>query len=91
MTDALVLRRIGLRPAEPCRFRRSEHGRWTAARISGIVHDGSVVLHDVDGALGSTESVRPERIEVRRPGRRGHLTWRNLAEVAITWEQLELW
>ena len=49
--------------------------------------DGSITLHDPDG---SARSLRPERVEVRRPGRNGRLQWRPVSEVATTWEQLEL-
>ena len=37
-----------------------------------------------------TVNGRPERVEIRRPGSRGRLRWRVVSEVAITWEQLEL-
>ena len=88
MSDAGTLARIGIRLGEPVRFRRVDHRRWDTGRISGVGHDGSVLLHGTDGAA---RTVRPESLEVRRPGARGRLVWRNLAEVAVTWEQLELW
>jgi len=40
---------------------------------------------------GAARSLRPDRLEVRRPGSRGRLTWQNVGIVAITWEQLCLW
>ena len=49
--------------------------------------DGSVTLHDPDG---SARSLRPESLEVRRPGPNGRLRWALVSDVAITWEQLEL-
>ena len=88
MTDASVLATFGIRLGEPVRFRRDDHRRWHSGRISGLGRDGSVVLHDLSGSVCS---LRPEGIEVRRPGSRGRLVWRNLAEVAVTWEQLQLW
>ena len=55
--------------------------------MAGIAADGSITLHDPDG---SARSMRPERVEVRRPGAKGRLCWRLVTEVATTWEQLEL-
>ena len=52
-----------------------------------IEPDGSVTISDTDGAA---RSIRPENIQVRRPGSRGRLVWRSVDDVAVTWEQLEL-
>ena len=82
-----TLAAIGLRPGEPARFRRNETGRWIDGKLSRVEADGSVTLHDRDGAA---RSLRPERVQVRRPGDRGRLTWQFVSEVATTWEQLEL-
>lgn len=49
--------------------------------------DGSVTLRDPDG---SARSLRPEFVEIKRPGSRGRLRWSVVSEVAVTWEQLEL-
>lgn len=87
MTDAALLARIGIRHGEEVRVRRTGR-RWTTGRIAAVVHDGRVLVHHPDGA---PQPVRPEDLEVRRPGARGRLVWRNLAEVAVTWEQLPLW
>ncbi|QQS24356.1 MAG: hypothetical protein IPM43_13230 [Actinomycetota bacterium] len=80
--------RFGLHPGEPVRFRKGERGRWHHGRLAAVERDGSLLLHDADGAA---RSLRPERIEVRRPGSRGRLRWCNVADVAVTWEQLALW
>ncbi len=56
--------------------------------MSGIAIDGSITVYDSNGAA---RSLRPERVEVRRPGGRGRLTWQTISDVAITWEQLQLW
>jgi hypothetical protein len=87
MTDPALLHRLGLRAGEAIRFRRGDHGRWIVGRVAGMSADGSITLHDPDG---SARSLRPERVEVRRPGRNGRLHWRPVNEVATTWEQLEL-
>jgi len=55
--------------------------------MSGVAVDGSITVFD---ANGNARSLRPERVEVRRPGSRGRLTWQTVSDVAITWEQLQL-
>jgi hypothetical protein len=82
-----TLRAVGLRPAEPARFRRHDAKRWGDGKLIRIEPDGSVTLCDSDG---SARSIRPEFVQVRRPGTRGRLVWRSISDVAVTWEQLEL-
>jgi hypothetical protein len=82
-----ALARLGLRMGEPIRFRRHGHGRWVVGKVAGIAQDGSITLHDPDG---SARSLRAERVEIRRPGSRGRLKWRVVSDVAVTWEQLEM-
>ncbi len=82
-----ALARLGLRAGEPIRFRRTDRSRWVVGRVEGVEVDGSVTLRDPDG---SARSLRPERVEIRRPGSRGRLKWQIVSDVAITWEQLEL-
>lgn len=86
-TSPAALARLGLRHGEAIRFRRHDRGRWIVGRVAGIASDGSVTLRDPDG---SARSLRPERVQIRRPGSRGRLRWRVLSDVAVTWEQLEL-
>lgn len=87
MIDAATIHRLGLKPGEPVRFRRGETGRWYTGKMSGVAVDGSITAYD---ANGNARSLRPERVEVRRPGGRGRLTWQTVSDVAITWEQLQL-
>lgn len=87
MIDAATLRRLGLRTGEPVRFRKTDGGRWLSGKMSGVSVDGSITVFD---ANGNARSLRPERVEVRRPGSRGRLTWQTVSDVAITWEQLQL-
>ena len=47
------------------RFRKAEGGRWLPGKMSGVATDGSITIHDANGAA---RSLRPERVEVRRPG-----------------------
>jgi hypothetical protein len=89
MADLGMLERVGLKAGEPVRFRRGGNGRWVEGRIYGINPDGSITLHEVP--LGAARSLRPDRLEVRRPTGRGRLAWQNVGLVAITWEQLSLW
>lgn len=88
MLDPAALSSLGLRRGEPARFRRHGTGRWILGRIGGVATDGSILLYDPDG---SARNLRPDTVEVRRPGSRGRLTWQLVSEVAITWEQLALW
>jgi hypothetical protein len=82
-----VLASIGLHWREPVRFRKSAGGHWQLGKVHAVSGDGSLAIFDADGAA---RNLRPERVEVRRPDRRGRLTWRCVAEVAVTWEQLGL-
>jgi hypothetical protein len=88
MFEAEILAQLGLTSGKPVRFRKVEGGRWLPGKMSGVATDGSITIHDANGAA---RSLRPERVEVRRPGSRGRLTWRLVSDVAITWEQLALW
>ena len=87
MIDTATLARLGLRQGEAVRFRKGDNGRWSAGKIAGVAADGSISVFD---ANGNARNLRPERVEVRRPNVRGRLTWRAISEVAITWEQLQL-
>jgi hypothetical protein len=82
-----TLHAVGLRPGEAIRFRRHEGGRWWVGKVLRIEPDGSITLIDPDGAA---RSLRPETVMVRRPGSRGRLVWKTVSDVAVTWEQLEL-
>ena len=88
MSDAEVLAQLRLTSGEPVRFRKAEGGRWLPGKMSGVATDGSITIHDANGAA---RSLRPERVEVRRPGGSGRLTWQLVSDVATTWEQLALW
>jgi hypothetical protein len=81
------LARLGLRLGEPCRFRRNDRGRWIIGKVTGIERDGSIAVRDPDG---SARSLRPDRVEIRRPGAHGRLRWSVVSDVAVTWEQLEM-
>jgi hypothetical protein len=88
VTDTALLTTLGLRAGEPIRFRRNGTGRWVEGKVAGVAADGSILLYDPDG---SARNLRPEVVEVRRPGPRGRLVWRVVSDVAITWEQLTIW
>jgi hypothetical protein len=85
--QSAVLRSIGLSAGEEVRFRRADRGRWQLGRISCVERDGSITVHDAHGAA---RSLRPDRLEVKRPGKRRKLTWQVVTDVAVTWEQLTL-
>jgi len=82
-----ALARLGLRLGEAIRFKRNGKGRYIVGKVEGVEVDGSVALRDPDG---SARSLRAERVEIRRPGPFGRLRWQVVSNVAITWEQLEL-
>lgn len=82
-----ILQAVGLRLGEPIRFRRTAGGRWIVGKVARMEPDGSITLHDPDGAA---RSLRPEAVQVRRPASRGRLAWKTVSDVAVTWEQLEL-
>lgn len=88
MTDVEILAQLRLASGEQVRFRKVDGGRWLPGKMSGVAADGSITIHDANGAA---RSLRPERVEVRRPGSRGRLIWKPVSDVAITWEQLALW
>jgi hypothetical protein len=82
-----TLNAVGLHLGEAIRFRRHEGGRWLVGKVARVEPDGSITLHDPDGAA---RSLRPERVQVRRPASRGRLAWKTVSDVAVTWEQLDL-
>jgi hypothetical protein len=82
-----TLNAVGLHLGESIRFRRHEGGRWLVGKVARVEPDGSITLHDPDGAA---RSLRPERVQVRRPASRGRLAWKTVSDVAVTWEQLDL-
>ena len=65
--DAATLNKLGLKTGKPVRFRRGEAGRWYTGKMSGVAVDGSITVFDSNG---NARSLRPERVEVRRPGTR---------------------
>ena len=85
--SSAALARLGLRIGEPIRFRRNGTSRWVVGKVLGIEADGSILLRDPDG---SARSLRAEVLEIRRPGSRGRLRWCVVSDVAVTWEQLEM-
>ena len=82
-----TLTAVGLHLGEPIRFRRRDRSRWVVGKVVRVEPDGSITLHDPDGAA---RSLRPEAVQVRRPGNKGRLVWSLVSDVAMTWEQLEL-
>lgn len=70
--DLTGLSVIGLAIGDRVRFRRRAGGRWHEGVVAGRHRDGSVALHD---SAGAARAIPPERLEVRRPGRRGATRW----------------
>ena len=88
MTDPIVLEQLGLRGGEPVRFRRNGSGRWVQGRVSGIAADGSITLLD---SRRRRPQPAPRRSRCAGPAPAAGCTWQVVSDVAITWEQLELW
>ena len=53
MTDSDVLAQLRLTSGEPVRFRKVEGGRWLPGKMSGVASDGSITIHDANGAARS--------------------------------------
>ena len=79
---------LGLRVGEPVRWRRHDGGNWQAGVVIGCETDGSIAVRDDDGAW---RSIVAERLEARRPGRRGRLQWQVVAGDDAGPAQLSLW
>ena len=83
-----ALNAIGLHRGEPIRFKKSDDAaRWSSGRIHAIERDGSVTVHDSNGAA---RSLRPERIEIQRRNTRGRIAWQPLQEFLDSERQLTL-
>ena len=85
--SASALARLGLRSVRRFVSSATIAAGTSSGKVEGIETDGSVTLRDPDG---SARSLRAERVEIRRPGPHGRLRWQVVSDVAITWEQLEL-
>jgi hypothetical protein len=81
----LGIQRLGLEPGERVRFRRVDKARWQDGVAAGIERDGSLTVHDRDGA---TRAVPIELVLVRAPGRGLH--WEPLIDRAARTVQLSL-
>ena len=82
------LRAIGIHRGEPIRFKKSEDAaRWSLGRIHSVERDGSITVHDSNGAA---RSLKPERIEIQRRNARGRINWLNLSEFLNSERQLTL-
>ena len=84
--DALL--DLGLRRGEQIRFKKSgDNSRWTMGKIHALEKDGSITIHDANGAA---RSLRPERIEIRQRSPRGQLKWCNLADALTSAREISL-
>ena len=81
---------LGLRVGDRVRFKSIGGGprQWHEGVVVDREKDGSVAVRDHKGA---SRAVRVERLEVRRPRRRGGQAWESVAERAARIEQLALW
>lgn len=79
---------LGLHAGEPVRWRRRDGGNWQDGIVIGVEADGSVAVRDRDGAW---RSILVERLEAKRPDKRGRLRWQAVAAAAARGSQLSLW
>lgn len=75
----------GLHEGESVRWRRHDGGNWQTGAVIGLERDGSVAVRDTDGAW---RSITADRLEAKRPNRRGRLVWQPVEEASA---QLSLW
>jgi hypothetical protein len=76
---------VGLHEGESVRWRRHDGGNWQTGTVIGLERDGSVAVRDADGAWRSFVA---DRLEAKRPNRRGRLVWQPVEEGP---SQLTLW
>lgn len=86
--DEESLAELGIRPGERVRWQRRAGGHWQMGVVIRREADGSVAVHDADGAW---RSIVAERLEVQRQGRRGPRAWEPLTDRAARSSQLSLW
>lgn len=86
--DTVTLDDLGLHEGEAVRWRRHDGGNWQTGVVIGCESDGSIAVRDRDGAW---RSIVAERLEAKRPGRKGKLVWQTVAEAAAAPAQLTLW
>lgn len=76
---------LGLSEGEAVRWRRHDGGHWQNGTVIGVERDGSIAVRDADGAW---RSIVTDRLEAKRPNKRGRLVWQPLDEGSA---QLSLW
>jgi hypothetical protein len=81
------LERFGLHRGEKIRFRRPDRGRWQDGVAVGIERDGSLAVHDRNGAA---RAIPVEAVLVQASGSRGGAHWEPLVNRAARTTQLEL-
>jgi hypothetical protein len=79
---------LGLHVDEAVRWRRRDGGNWQTGTVIGCEADGSVAVRDRDGGW---RSIVADRLEARRPDRRGRLRWQPVSDAAAAGAQLSLW
>lgn len=88
MTAEADLEPLGLHVGDAVRWRRRDGGNWQEGIVIGCERDGSVAVRDRDCAW---RSIVADRLEARRPDRRGRLRWQSVSAAAARGSQLSLW
>ena len=81
------LAEIGLCPGDAVRFRRRDDEHWTYATVARRERDGSLGVHDRDGAA---RAIPLDLVEVQGRGPRGGGTWESLVGRVAADQQLRL-
>lgn len=79
---------LGLQAGEPVRWRQRDGGNWQEGMVIGCEADGSVAVRDRDGGW---RSILVDRLEARRPDKRGRLRWQAVSAAVARGSQLSLW
>lgn len=86
--DEVALDDVGLQPGERVRWQRKAGGRWQEGVVVRREADGSIAVHDQDGAW---RSLPVDRLETQGRNRRGGLRWQPVAVRAAGPHQLGMW
>ena len=86
--DEAALAEVGLLPGEAVRWQRKAGGRWHQGVVIRREPDGSIAVHDEDGAW---RSLPVDRLETRGRTRRGTTRWQPVVARAAGPHQLGMW
>lgn len=86
--DTRGLDELGLCPGEQVRWQRKAGGHWQLGKVVRREPDGSVAVHDPDGAW---RSITVDRLEAKAGQRGRRIIWEPVADRLDRPDQLKLW